>query len=181
MLHVLRFVGLMNAAIWLGGVVFFSAAGIRAVFQPAIRALFHEYYVGTMAQALQASCFTFQLICASVAVAHLLLLWWLKPRQVQRPLSITLGVLCMLVLLGAFLFQPRMKALFESKYRAPTWAQRQTATSHFRTWHAVSQCFNLVVLGGLVFYVWRMAAPAEELKFVSAQKPQNPFSVSERV
>jgi Cu/Ag efflux pump CusA len=40
-----------------------------------------------VAQALQASYFGFQLICAAVAAAHLLLLWWLRPRQVQRPLA----------------------------------------------------------------------------------------------
>jgi len=181
MLQVLRFLGLMNAAVWLGGVVYFSAAGIRTVFQPSIRALFHEYYVGTVAQALQASYFRFQVVCAAVAIVHLLLLWWLRPRHVQRPLATIVAIMSALVVLTAFVIQPQMKSLFETKHRAPTWAQRETAATRFRVWHGVSQGFNLLILGGLVFYVWRMAAPADEVKFLTTQKAQNPFAVSERV
>ena len=174
MFAILRFVGLLNAAVWLGGAVFFSFVAAPAIFQPAMYRLFHPYYVGTVAQLMQERYFLFHLACGGIALLHTLGHWLLRRRESQRVVLSLLAAICVLNLAGTFLLVPKMKSLFQIVHTAPTKLQRDQAKATFNGWHGVAQSFNLVIMGGLIFYVWRMAAPTPENRYAKS----NPFAAS---
>lgn len=178
MLKFLHVVGLMNAAVWLGGAVFFTFVMAPGLFQPAMKRLFHEYYVGTIAQMMQERYFAFHLVCGSIALLHALAQWFLRKRESQRVVLGLLAGILLLSLTGMFLLQPRMKSLFKIKYSAPTWSQRDQANASFGRWHGVAMTFNLIVLGGLVFYFWRLAGPSGASRYSTPSPTVNPFSGS---
>lgn len=172
---VLRYVGLVNAAIWLGATVFFTVGAGPAVFSDEMRRLLgeanHPYFSGAIAQVIITRLIRLQIVCAGVALAHLFVEWaWLrKPlRRVETYLALALAGL---TLLGAFVWQPEIRRLHRMKYAVnlPA-AQREAAARHLRNWHATAQGANLLGLVGLAFYLARMARPSEGPRFVPAFK-----------
>ncbi len=155
MLKVLRFVGVTNAAVWLGGCVFFSLAAAPAIFQPEMRRLFQDYYTGVVAQFMQERYISFQLVCGAVALSHALLEWLLDKRERRLLMPLLLAGLYGITLAGALWFLPSLKGFRQAKYLAPTVQERQQAATSFRAWHSLSQGLNLLMLGGLTFYFWR--------------------------
>jgi hypothetical protein len=171
----LRFVGLLNAAVWFGAAVFFTFGAGPAPFSPEMKALLgsqnYPYFSGAIAQLVIARYFHWQLACAVVALLHLLAENLYCGRLFQKfSLGLLVG-LCSLALLGGGWLQPKLKNLHRVKYNtaAPA-AQREAAGRSFRTWHAVSQGANLLLLGGLGLYLWRVANPADATRFVNTAK-----------
>jgi hypothetical protein len=162
----LRFVGLVNAAIWFGGCVFFTFAAAPAIFQPEMKRLLQDYNTGVVASLMQERYFAFQVVCGLIALAHALLEWLLRRPDPRRLPVGLLAVLCAISFAGAFWFQPRIKALHQVRYTAPTLLEREQARATFRRWHGLSQGLNLVLLGGLVFYLWRAATPVADPPFL---------------
>ena len=174
MLLVLRFVGVMNAAVWLGATFFFTFGAGPAFFSPEMRNLLKEnypYFSGGVAQIVVARYFYWQLACALIAVAHLLGEWiYLGKTPPKLTASLLGGILC-LGLLGGFWLQPKLKSLHRIKYSpAATAGQRLQAAASFRGWHGASQGMNLIVLIGLAVYCWRTTNPPDSLRFVGAAK-----------
>ena len=175
MIGLLRFVGILNAAVWLGAAIFFILGAGLAVFSPEMRELLgpsnFPYYSGAIAQILVARYFRFQVVCAAVAVVHLLA-EWLYLGKVPRKLQVALLVgLCAAAVVGAGWLQPRLKALHATKYGIQSPPElRAVADRSFRTWHGVAQVVNLMVVGGLGAYLWRAANPSDPTRFVSAVK-----------
>src|ERR1039457_449261 len=68
----LRFVGILNAAVWFGGAVFFTFWSGRAPFSPEMKALLgpqnYPYFSGAIAQILIARYFNLQFTCSIIAV-----------------------------------------------------------------------------------------------------------------
>jgi hypothetical protein len=176
---VIRFIGILNAAIWLGAGVFFTFAAQRTFFSDEIKATgLHQFWPGVIAQMFVARYFQLQCICAVVALAHLLAEWVYLGRALHR---LTLGLLIGLFLIsmgGSLVVQPRMKELHLIKYSmGPDYkpapmpdARRIQAARSFGRWHAVSSIANLLVLGGLTLYLWRVTHPPDNLRFVGAPK-----------
>jgi hypothetical protein len=171
----LRIVGLVNAAVWFGAAVFFTCGIGPAVFSRDMQQLLgannYPYFSGAIIQVLIARYFDLQLVCGLIAVFHVFVEWL----YLSRPLSrFWMGLLAGLVvagLLGALVFQPRIKALHRAKYAATTApAQRITATRALRLWHGTSQGVNLLVLVGLGLYLWRTATPSNGTRFLGQSK-----------
>jgi hypothetical protein len=176
----LRFAGLLIAALWLGGAVYFSFAAGTLPFSADMRELiarmgdanagFQAYFVGAAAQLGVARFFKFQLLCGIAALAHLGIEWMYQERRGRKPLLAVLLLLLGLTLLGNFVLLPKMKALHAVKHAQPTayytQERREAAAVSFKRWHAVSQAGNLFVLGGLVFYLWHMGRPPDTARFV---------------
>jgi uncharacterized protein DUF4149 len=171
----LRFIGLMNAAVWFGAAVFFTFGIGAAPFSPEMKELLgaktSPYFPGAIAQIYIARYFDLQLICGAVALLHLLAEWLYLGRTPQK---FGVGLLTVLIaagLLGDFWLQPKMKGLHRVKYglnSSP--AERENAARSFRAWHGASQGINLVILAGLAVYLWRVANPADPARFVSTAK-----------
>jgi hypothetical protein len=182
----IRFIGVLNAAIWLGSAVFFTFAAAPAFFSTDAKALgIPPFYTGSMAQLVLARYFQVQYVCGLIAVAHLLAEWVYLGRALQRfTFSLLVGLLC-LGFAGGLWLQPKLKRLNLVRYSMSETKPNQTnsvtifkpvpipyeervaAEKAFRSWHPVSIAFNVVVLAGLLFYFWRVTHPPDDLRFVS--------------
>jgi hypothetical protein len=171
----LRFVGILNAAVWFGGAVFFTFGAGFAPFSLEMKTLLgpnnYPYFSGAIAQILIARYFHFQLVCGFVAVLQLLAEWLYLGKFPQRFQAGLLIGLCAAVLVGGYELQPKLKALHATKYASNARPEiREAASRSFRAWHGVSQVVNLLLVGGLATYLWRAANPSDPTRFVSALK-----------
>ena len=68
---ILRFLGLFNAAVWVGGSVFFSFLAGPVFFSPEVKSITPPPYNGIVAQAMLGRYFTLHLLCGGLAILHL--------------------------------------------------------------------------------------------------------------
>jgi hypothetical protein len=171
----LRFVGILNAAVWFGTAIFFTFGSGLVPFSSEMKTLLgpnnYPYFSGAIAQILIARYFYFQVGCALVALLHLLAEWLYLGKYPQK-LQVTLWIgLTAIALIGGYWLQPRLKALHATKYGLKTQPEiRAAADRSFKIWHGMSQVMNLVAMGGLIVYLWRAANPPDPTCFVSAVK-----------
>jgi len=171
----LRFVGILNAGVWLGATVFFTCGAGLAPFSPDMKNLLgannYPYFSGAIAQILLKRFFYLQFICAALAVAHLVTERLYLGKHLQKFQTGLLAGLCAAVLLGGCWLQPKLQGLHAVKHGIHTRPEiRETAEHSFRTWHGVSQLVNVLLVGGLATYLWRVANPSDPTRFVSALK-----------
>ena len=175
MIGFLRFVGILNGAVWFGSAIFFTFGAGLAPFSPEMKALLGPknapYFSGAIAQILIARYFSCQIVCAGVAVLHLLAEWLYLGKQPQKlQVGLLIG-LASAALIGGYWLQPRMKALHTTKYGLNTRPEiREAADRSFRAWHGVAQVVNMLMVGGLTVYLWRVTNPSDPTRFVSAMK-----------
>ena len=175
MIGFLRFVGILNAAVWFGSAIFFTFGAGSAPFSPEMKSLLgannFPYFSGAIAQIFIARYFYFHLACAAVAAVHLLAEWLYLGKSPRRFQTSLLAGLFAAVLIGGFWLQPKLKGLHALKYGVKTRPEvREAAARSFRAWHGVSQIINLLAVGGLAVYLWRVANPSDPTRFVSAAK-----------
>jgi hypothetical protein len=160
----LRFVGILNAAIWCGSAIFLTV-GLPAIFSPELKTLLTTPGVGFAAEAVVARFFLLQYWCGGIALAHLLAEWVYCGRPVRRlNLALVVGML-ILALAGGWWLQPKMLAWHKDKYFGGTKELQTQAGQSFARWHAASETANLLVIGGLILYLWRVSAPPESPRF----------------
>jgi len=171
----LRFIGIVNAAIWLGAAIFFSFGAGPAIFSGAMRTLLGEnnfpYFSGAIARIILNSYFHFNVACGVIALLHL----GAEKLYLGRPPSkFTLGLLAgmlAITLAGGLVLQPKMHKLHDRMYSQKLSADDRAAAKHsFVMWHGVSQVINLFVIGGIVLYVWRVNNPPDTTRFVRPGK-----------
>jgi hypothetical protein len=175
----LRFIGTMNAAVWFGGAVFFTFAAAPVFFSPAMLDIFGgrdhplaRAWAGQAAQLVLGAYFRVSLVCAGVAVAHVVADWLYTGRRCGRLVGGWLVVLVALTLLGGFWLQPKLSALHVERYGTrSTPEQREVATASFKRWHGVSQALNFLVLFGLAAHLWKVVNPPDSVRFVGATSP----------
>lgn len=155
MLVVLRFLGALNAAVWLGGAVFFTFGVGPGFFSEDMGRLLPRSHAGAAAQVMIERYFLMQQICGAIALVHLLVEWLYTGRHLRLPLLYLLVSLFGLgVVSGAFLL-PRMKVLHYQMYSGQAAAEAVAkARISFGRWHAFSSVLNLVVMGGVGYYFW---------------------------
>lgn len=158
MIGFLRFVGVVNAAVWFGSAIFFTIVAGPAFFSDEMEKLIRPPYNGAAAQILLKRYFYLHYWCGGVALIHLLLERLYTGRTFERFTSGLLAVILGLSLLGGFWLQPKLKNLHYVKYRGATAEERAEATKSFGAWHGVSQTMNLFVTAGLLFYLWRVSS-----------------------
>ena len=169
MLVILRIVGVFNAAIWLGGAVFFTFGVARGVFSEEMKRVFPDEYTGFIGQVLIARYFTFNVICGLIALGHFLAEMIYVGKPFRRFTCSFLALLLALGLLGQYFFAPRIQSLHHLKYRGPV-EQRPAAAQQLKRLHAFSMIGNLFSLGALVFYTWQITTPADPARFVNSGK-----------
>ena len=174
---VLRFIGVLNAAVWLGAAVFFTFAVGPAFFTAEVTDIFHgRFWPGVMAQFVVGRYFYLQQICGVVALVHLVAEWFYLGRALKRLNVVLLGGLLLFGFVGGFWFQPKLHELHLAMYSmneqyqpvSLSVAERTAARKSFRTWHGVSRVMDLVALAGLVVYFWRVTHPSDDLRILSA-------------
>jgi hypothetical protein len=170
----LRLIGIFNGAVWLGSAVFFTLSIGPAVFSPQMLANFGgaehplaRLYAGLVAQVLISSYFKAGLWCAAIAVLHLVAEWLYTGRTPRAWRVYLLLFLLAGGLAGKLYLQPNMEALHRAKYsQSATPEGREAAAGSFKTWHAVSQSLNLLMLLGMAVHLWGVAVSGEASRFV---------------
>ncbi len=167
----LRFVGIVNAAIWFGASVFFAGVVLPGVFSGDVHKLFGEesaykYYAGGVAMALFGRFFVLQYVCGSVALVHLFAEKLYLGRAFPRlATTIAAGVL-FLSLVGGLAVQPRLREFRQTMYSTTASADQKAAAAHsFGVWHGTSMAVDLVILAGLLVYLMRMARSEESSRY----------------
>lgn len=160
MAPILRFIGLLNAAVWLGSMVLFTAIIGPAIFGPEVRQIVGraDWLPGAIAQILVVNYMLLQQWCAGIALVH----WifdWLYTGKLHAKSSVFIILFCLLVAIGGSqLLAPQMKQLHLIKYSPQsTPAQKEYAARNFRILHATAQITNLLAFCGVLFYYWRLS------------------------
>jgi len=162
-------VGILNAAVWCGSAIFLTI-GLPAVFSPELKKLLTAPGVGFAAEAVVARFFLLQYWCGAIALAHLLAEWLYGGRPVRRlNLALVLAMLTV-ALAGGLWAQPKMRAWHATKYFGKTTELQNQAAQAFARWHAASESANLLVIGGLILYLWRVSVPPASPRFVNFGK-----------
>ena len=169
MLIVLRFIGVFNAAIWLGAAVFFTFGVAPGVFSAEMKKVFPDEYTGYIGQVLIGRYFTLHLICGLIALGHFFAEMIYAGKSFRRFTFMLLAVVLALGLLGGYFFAPKIKALAHLKYRG-TPEQRPMAAQQLKRLHAVSASGNLLSLIALVLYTWQITNPSDQMRFVGSGK-----------
>jgi len=175
---VLRFIGVLNAAVWLGAAIFFTFAAAPAFFTEEIKSikLLHPFWPGLMAQQVLGRYFYLQQICAVIAVVHLVAEWFYLGRPLQRFHVVLLGGLFFVSFAGGLWLQPKLHHLHLVKYSMNEQYQpvprsieeRTAAVDSFKRWHRVAMATNLLALAGLIVYFWRVTHPSDDLRVLNA-------------
>jgi len=171
----LRFVGIANAAVWLGASVFYTIAAGPAVVSSDMQTLlgpkYFPYFSGAVAQIVLARYFHFQLVCAVIALLHLVGERIYLGRTAHRLWVGLLAVLFGLSLMGSIWLGPKLQRLHRTEHALnATPAARETARKSFRLWHGVFQGVNVLMIGGVAVCLWRVTNPPNELRFVGTPK-----------
>jgi Domain of unknown function (DUF4149) len=170
----LRFIGVVNAAIWFGAAIFFTFGAGPAIFSPEMHRIFGEsafsYYSGAVAMVIIKRYFILQNICGAIALVHLLAEWNFLRRLVTRFTVCLLLGLFGLGLLGQFWLLPKMQQLRQTKYFGQTQEQKEKADRSFRALHGASQVTNLLVIAGVLIYLIRVNKPVESVRYGGVTK-----------
>ena len=177
MIVLLRWIGILNVAVWFGSAMFFTVGVAPAFFSSEMRSLLGEQnypaFSGRLAMVVMGRYFAFHYWCASIALLHQVAERFYLGKPLQRLNFGLLVGLCSLSLLGGAFLQPSLKKLHAIKYGRSDFyspAQKAQADKAFHTWHAISYVVNLLVMGGLAVYLWRVANPEDSLRFMPAGK-----------
>jgi hypothetical protein len=171
----LRFVGVVNAAIWLGAGIFVLFV-FPAVFSPEMHQLFGDektfkYYSGAVAMVLFKRFFALQYVCGTIALLHLIA----EKLYLGRPFP-RLGMAVVLVVFGLGLaggvwLRPRMEGLRNTMYSATaSQPQKDVAEQSFKRWHVISNLSMLVMIGGLLVHVVRVTRQEDTSRYVNFSK-----------
>lgn len=161
--------GLLNAAVWCGSAIFL-VIGLPALFSPELKRLLTAAGVGFAAESIVARYFIVQYWCGGIALAHLLAEWLYCGRPLWRLNLGLLVVILSLALAGGLWAQPKMRDLHRTKYFGRTSEQQLQAGKAFAAWHTASEAANLLVIGGLVWYLWLAGREQEPPRLLSFSK-----------
>lgn len=175
MIAFLRFIGLMNAALWLGAVVFYVLGAGPACLSPGMEQLLgaknFPYFSGAFADILTRRYFIFMGFVGGIALLHLLAEWLYMGRPTRKISLLLLAGLLALVVAGGVWIGPRLQILHVRRH-APNVLplEREAASQSHRLWQAGLLTLNVALMGGLVVYVWRVANPSDAPRFISSVK-----------
>ena len=175
MTGILRFIGLANAAVWLGGAIFYTLGVAPAlVSQDMVNVLRPQnfpFFSGAIVQVVLARYFHFHLACALMALLHLLAEWLYLGRVARTLWTYLLVALIAASLIGSVWLSPKLRDLHRTQHllkAAP--GQREAAGKSFRIWQGFFQGLNVLMIAGVAVYFWRAAHPPDELRFVGSAK-----------
>ena len=183
MTGILRFVGLTNAALWLGGAIFYTLGIAPAlVSEDMVGVLKPEnfpYFSVAITQLVLTRYFHLHLACAVVALLHLLVEWAYLGRATRGMWTYLLITLFTVSLISSVWLSPKLRELHRTRHllkAAP--GQREAAENSFRVWQGVFQGLNVLMIAGVAVYFWRASHPSDELRFVGTPTVVNPVGRS---
>ena len=171
----LRFVGLMNAAIWFGAAIFYCFGAAPVLQSEALKTLIGSnnfpYYGFAIQNLVAASFFHLHVACGIVCVLHLMAEWLYFGKYPRKVWVLFILALLLAGGLQGLWVQPRLKLLHDLEHgRQARPEERQLAARGFKTWSSIAWSLDALLALGVGFYVWRTANPPDPMRFVSASK-----------
>lgn len=167
----LRSIAILNAAVWFGSIIFFTFAAGPAFFGDEMTQLLGRAHAGAAAQIIVHRYFLVQQWCAAIGIAHLIGEWLYTARPFNRLVLILLMALFVVGILGGYVLQPRMHELHLRKYAVQTSPEaKQSASRSFAILHGTAQALNLLVIGGVLVYLWHVTKPVNTARFTSVNR-----------
>jgi hypothetical protein len=166
---------MLNAAVWLGAAVFCATTLLVALSSREAVALIGSQYFnqvsGGLAQVIFARLFNLQILCACLAWLHLVAEWMYLGRIPRRFWVGLLTALFVASLTGSLWLCPKLARLQRVQFSPNLTVTQREATQHdFRVWDGVFQAVNVLMIGGLIVYFWRVTHAQDEPRFVSPSK-----------
>jgi hypothetical protein len=172
--RLLRFAGVVNAAIWFGAAVFYTLGAAPSLASNEVKVLLGQsfpYYSGALEEFLVGRYFYLQLICAILALLLLLSEWLYLGHAWRKGWTYLLILMFWIVLIGAVWIAPNLRESHRAQYLlSASISQRQTSAKTFQFWNSVFQSLNILIIAGTAAYLWRTAHPSDELRFVGSSK-----------
>jgi hypothetical protein len=157
----LRWIGLLNAAVWFGAAVYSTFVVSSAMSAPEMirltGAAHYHYLSGAVAHIIRERQFTLELVCGIIALFHLLGERLYFGRGADKWRLRLLFALLALTLFEGFIVQSRMGHLHENRYNATmSAAAREEAAVSFGKWRRVHQGLSALMLVGLGIYAGKV-------------------------
>jgi len=171
----LRLIGALNAAVWLGGAVFFTIPARSALYSNEMSRLlqpkYFPYYSTAIEHIQAAGYYSFVMTCAVIAFLHVLGEWLYFGRPSRKVSFTVVSGLLFLALIGGKIVQPNLSRLHTERYSAAlSPADRAAADGSFRRWRMASEILNILIIGGVAVHLWRVANPSDNTRFISSVK-----------
>jgi hypothetical protein len=167
----LKFVGIANAALWLGTLVFFLCAVRPAFSSEDMSRILPLSHSGAAALILLSRFYFIQCWFGVIALAHLLADWLYAGRPLRQAHVYLLSALLLFSLAGAYWAQPKLRGLhLEMHGRLSTPQQIERAGRSVGFWRGFSLSLNVITLAGIGFYFWGLSNQPMPLRFASANK-----------
>lgn len=178
MVKIIRTIGLLNAAIWFGTAVFFTAGVAPAFFSTKMLSLFggetsfySRAYAGWANIIVLERYFYWQYVCGGIALCHLVFEWFYGGQLISRFKPGILALVCSINLISGIFLMPQIKQLHIEKYDVRSGvARREAAASSFKILHGISWGLNLIVIAGTGAYFYILTNQAVEHRLVLRDK-----------
>ena len=171
----LRWVGLLNAAVWFGAAVYFFFAVGPATSSPDLQRLIGSnnfpYFSVAIGQLLAERYFWVLLVCGLLSLVHLMAEWLYFGKYPSRyRVGLVLG-LCLLGLARGAWLQPTVARAHQTRFAPQSRPeQKENAARTFVLWQKISRGTDFVLICGLALYLWGVGNPSDSTRFVPAGK-----------
>ncbi len=171
MILFLRFVGIINAAVWFGAAFFMLTTVLPAVYSQEMKGIFGQVYTGIIWQIILGRFFVLECWCGGVALVHLTMEWLLIGKAWRKGMfALAIAIFSVALINGAWL-EPKLEQFYRTKYSTVARpVEKEVAGRYYRVWNRVSFGFHVMVVGGLMIFVCRMAGAPNGPRFVPANK-----------
>jgi hypothetical protein len=169
---------MLNAGVWLGATLFFTLTVSTTLDSEeaqkilgAQNANYVRYISDVLWQNNLGGIFYWHIVCALIALLHLVAEWLYLGRTPAAVWRFLLGLLLAAGLFGGIVLTSKIRELHERQHR-PTLKleERQAAVKSLRTWRGIYQAMNVLLIVCISVHLWRAANPSDELRFVGSPK-----------
>jgi len=167
--------GILNAAVWLGAATFCTLGVLPVLSSPTMITLLGQTYFPylsvAISQAIVTRLFYWQIFFALLAWLHLVLEWLYLGRTPRRLWVALLTILFSLGLMGGLWLNPKLARLNRTQHALNVRpADRELTARSFRFWEGVLQAVNVLLIGGVTVYFWRLTTTEDAPRFVTPVK-----------
>jgi len=167
--------GMLNAGLWLGAAIFCTLGVLPLVNSSKMMTLlgqpYFSYMSGGIIRLILVRLFYWQIACAAIAWLHLVLEWLYLGRTPRRFWVGLLTLLFAASLATALWLNPKLTRLHRTQHALNVRpAEQEVAARTFRFWDGIFQAINVMLIGGVAIYFWRLTAPEDAPRFVTPTK-----------
>jgi hypothetical protein len=160
----LKFIGITNAGIWLGVIVYHICV-VGPVFgsDEMVRLLRSPHAIAS--SLLEEKRFYLTLItCNFIAIIHLIAEWLYMGRAMVSSTVTTLALLLLSGILSAGAIQPYRSQMHLTAYVSEEEVQKRNATKDYQLWSGIQGVLNIAMLSGVGFYFFRVSTREDKVK-----------------